>query len=230
MAPITFPKRARLLAGAALALIAPPLRAATAYERQVLIALNTLRADPAAYADNLLRYRSNYRGRVIHLPGSNNNIITTEGIAPLDGAVALLRGRGRLSLLSPSGLLSEAAADHVRYQAERGLTGHFEGAVTPADRLHAHGGGGTMTEVIAYGAFSAEDVIRQLMIDDGVADRGHRLALLDPNLRFAGVSCGPHRTFRTMCVIDMSPFWNGGGRLRYEDYQAERARRFRLDR
>jgi uncharacterized protein YkwD len=42
------------------------------------------------------------------------------------------------------------------------------------------------------------------VVDDGVKDRAHRKILLDPAFRYAGAACGPHRTFGTMCVIDLA--------------------------
>ena len=58
--------------------------------------------------------------------------------------------------------------------------------------------------MITYGSNTAEEVVAQLVVDDGVPDRGHRRLLYDPALRYAGVSCGPHPGYGTMCVIDLA--------------------------
>jgi uncharacterized protein YkwD len=59
-----------------------------------------------------------------------------------------------------------------------------------------------VSENVQYGrAASAHEVIADLVIDDGVPDRGHRRNALDPNVRVAGVACGPHATYGQMCVI-----------------------------
>ena len=61
-----------------------------------------------------------------------------------------------------------------------------------------------IAEVISYGQEDAAAVVRQLIIDDGVADRSHRHDIFSPTLTAAGAGCGPHRMYGTMCVIDLA--------------------------
>ena len=61
-----------------------------------------------------------------------------------------------------------------------------------------------LAENIDYGSTTPREVLSQLTIDDGVAGRGHRKNNLDPSFTEAGVSCGPHAKFGTMCVIDFA--------------------------
>jgi hypothetical protein len=58
--------------------------------------------------------------------------------------------------------------------------------------------------VISFGPEQPPAVVIDLVVDDGVPDRGHRKILLDDRLRFAGAACGPHTIYRTMCVIDLA--------------------------
>lgn len=196
--------RARLLS-AIIAWLASATAAAaeTPFERQVLVALNAARADPAGYAADLKRYRTYFHGKLVRYPGSDTDLETEEGVEVVDETIAFLGRQAPLAPVAPASLLAASAADLVADQAEGG-TGHdsSDGA-TPGDRARRHGGGGFVAEVIAYGPADAADVVRQLIIDDGVADRGHRAILYSPELRFAGVACGPHPEYRTVCVIDL---------------------------
>jgi hypothetical protein len=43
--------------------------------------------------------------------------------------------------------------------------------------------------------------VQDLLIDDGVPDRGHRRNIYEPSARFVGVACGLHPRYGGMCVI-----------------------------
>ncbi|PZU10136.1 CAP domain-containing protein [Sphingomonas sp.] len=174
-------------------------------EKDVLAALNSARTDPTAYAGGLKTYRGFFKANVVTMPGNPVDFETVEGTVPVDEAITYLGGQPLLAPLAPAEILTAAAADHVAEQSVSGRTGHYgaDGSA-PGDRVMKHGGGPLVAEVIAYGAVDAADVIRQLVIDDGVPDRGHRTVLFAPRLRYAGVACGPHPEFKTMCVIDMA--------------------------
>ena len=70
--------------------------------------------------------------------------------------------------------------------------------------MERRGGGRYVAEVITYGSRTAADVVRQLVVDDGVPDRGHRTILFDPEFRFAGVACAPHPEYREACVVALA--------------------------
>ena len=55
---------------------------------------------------------------------------------------------------------------------------------------------------LPYGENPARDVVIQLLVDDGVPDRGHRNNILDGNWGVEGVACGPHRDYRQICVMN----------------------------
>lgn len=180
-------------------------REPVALERQVLTALNMMRVAPQSRVADLEVYRQHLRGRIVTMPGTRISYGTSEGAVPVREATLLLARMESREPLIEDPVLAAAAADHVAAQSVSGMTGHYgaDGA-GPAARVGRRGGGRMVTEVIAYGALDAADVVRQLVIDDGVPDRGHRKAIFAGHLRYAGVACGPHPKFRTMCVIDMA--------------------------
>ena len=64
------------------------------------------------------------------------------------------------------------------------------------------GGGSYVAENITYGPPSGVEVVRQLIVDDGVRSRGHRRTVFTAEYRHAGAACGPHKVYRVMCVIE----------------------------
>lgn len=174
-------------------------------ETEVMKAFNFARSNPMGYVDLLRAYRGFFHANVVSIPGSNTDFETEEGVAPVDEAMAFLSKSPPMAVLENGDALRQAAIDHVKEQGATGRTGHFSAdGAGPSERVIRHGGGRQVAEVIAYGAADADDVIRQLIVDDGVRDRGHRVLMFLEHLRYAGVACGPHPEFGTMCVIDMA--------------------------
>jgi hypothetical protein len=196
---------AAFLACALVPAVTPVTATSIGLEGQVFAALNDMRAEPAAHVEDLKIYRDHLRGKIVTMPGSKVTYRTAEGAVPVDEAASFLADIGGRAPLSRDPVLAAAAADHVAQQSLSGRTGHYDrDGSGPSARVVRRGGGRMVTEVIAYGAFDAADVVRQLVVDDGVPDRGHRNAVFEDRLRYAGVACGPHPKFRTMCVIDMA--------------------------
>ena len=195
-----------LLTVAATAAVAAQSR----FEEGVFAELNRFRSDPAAYAEYLRDYRPRFEGKLlVSNDDSEIDIMTREGVAAVDEAIRDLRREKPLVELEWSDALARAAADHVAVQSRSGAVGHYTRGSGPGERMKARGGGPYVNEVITYGHHSPEGVVDQLLIDDGVPDRGHRHSLLRPEHRFAGVACGRHPVHRTMCVTLMSQTRDG---------------------
>ncbi|MGH7579733.1 MAG: CAP domain-containing protein, partial [Gemmatimonadales bacterium] len=144
-----------------------------------------------------------FDGTLLERPG-RPHLRTEEGAAAVSEAIAALASRGPPGPLRFSEGLTAAAADHVRDQGPiGGVEHHGTDGSDPADRASRHGRWvGAMAENIAYGENAAREVVIQLLVDDGVPDRGHRNNLLDPTWGAEGVACGPHRHYQQMCVMD----------------------------
>ena len=175
-------------------------------EPGILRALNRLRADPAGYAAVLIEQRRYYRGNILAIPGQTD-LLTREGVRPLEEAIAALRSMQRgLGLVTFSAGLSRAADDHARDTGPRGLTGHVSTDGSDFNRRIERYGtwSGAIGEDISYGARDAREVIADLLIDDGVANRAHRKSILDPRWRYVGIACSDHARYRTVCVLDLA--------------------------
>lgn len=204
----------RLLPIALVIAAAPPgeraARPGTApLEQRVLEELSRVRRSPAALAQELRLFRTWHHGELLHIPGRSSPVITKEGVPAVDEAVAYVEGQAPLPALSFSPLLARAAADHAADLA-RGGVGHYgaDGS-NPADRVARRGGGRNVGEIISFGYSDAAGVVRQLVVDDGVPDRGHRNIVFSARYLFAGVACGPHPRYRILCVVVLAPTRDG---------------------
>lgn len=189
---------------AALLILLVATGGASSFEAAVLDELNAMHADPGDYSESLLDYRDRFDGLIVYGEDGESDFQTREGVRPVDEAVAALRRADPLPRLREGRLLALAAADHVAAQSRSGEVGHYSRGRDPAARLVARGGGRYVSEVITYGHSDPASVIRQLLVDDGVPGRGHRFELFSARYRYAGVACGPHPRWRSMCVIELS--------------------------
>jgi len=175
-------------------------------EREVIVEINLMRADPARYAQKyLVPLRPYFQGNLLKYPG-RVPIATNEGIQALEECIRELEHARPISRLSPCKGLSLAARDHVQDQARTGATGHIGSDGSSMDaRLNRYGRWDvSAAENISYGFNDARKIVTALLIDDGVQSRGHRKNLLNGSYRFVGVDIGPHRVYREMCVMDFA--------------------------
>ena len=175
-------------------LVAPASAQAGTFEDQVLVELNRVRADPSALAREL-RDSAAEQAKAFDLSADPNAI---------DEAVDFLAHQAPLPPLKGDGRLAEAAFEHAAGQGPTGELGH--GA--PGSLGHRMQGRGLWAgmcgETISYGQATPRDVVRQLIVDFGVADRGHRQLIFSQGFEIAGVACGPHKAYGSMCVIDLA--------------------------
>ena len=185
--------------------------AVTAYgesnlDSQVLAEINLARTNPKAYAGFLREFRTQFQGKSYRQPGSPVLVQTTEGVRAVDEAIRVLSRQKPLLPLSWSDGLAAAAAELVEDTGKSGQTGHVgRTSGSPQERIERHGKWqGRIGESIGYGPDKARAMVMQLIVDDAVPDRGHRKSIFTPAFRTAGVACGPHSRYGTMCTIDFA--------------------------
>jgi uncharacterized protein YkwD len=159
-------------------------------EKDVILLLNKARSNPRLFA---LQYLENLKNSGKYALECYNEMIAAK----------------TLPVLQPSKALSMAAKEHAKTMGEKGLTGHNgpDGS-SPSDRVVRYG---IFTgkylgpwENCSYGFNDPLEIILQLLIDDGVESRGHRKNILSPDIRYAGTSIMPHKSYMFNCVQDFA--------------------------
>ena len=153
----------------------------------VLDELNFARARPAEYARELRR----------ELDRSDDPVA-------VEDAIDFLERQAPLPPLKGDRRVAAAAYQHTAAQGPRGDVGHGAAGAL-GQRLRSQGvWAGLSAENISYGYDDPRDVVRQLIVDSGVPNRGHRRNIFATGYQLAGVACGPHRAYGHMCVIDFA--------------------------
>lgn len=169
---------------------------------EVMAEMNRLRVDPRGYIAELEAYRLQFEGDIVIRPG-RISIQTREGVAAVDEAIQFLRRQPPVAALRPDGFLDLTARDHVLDQGPAGFVGHHgSDGWDFSTRAVRRGGDPYGGENISYGYDTAREIIIQLLVDDNVANRGHRVNLFRPGYVRAGVACGRHALYYFMCVIN----------------------------
>ena len=78
-------------------------------------------------------------------------------------------------------------------QGKTSQTGHTgpDGS-TMVSRITKYGSYTYIGENIAYGSTGGEQIVLDLIVDDGVPDRGHRVNIFDKNYKHLGSSASTH--------------------------------------
>lgn len=186
--------------------------------KEVLAALAGARADPKATAIRIGGRLCGFDGKHYLAPMRSKTSqqaplkVTKEGAAALHDALEFLSHQPALPGFSvePELGLQLSAEDHALDVGGEGVASHTGSDGTSCWHRSARYGQweGQCGECLWYGRVGpwvdGESIIDDLIIDDGVASRGHRLALFDERYNVAGVSVAAHETYGNIVAIELA--------------------------
>lgn len=162
-----------------------------------------LRRDPKEYSERLKNEFEHYKGNnVRHRPGTVP-LQTREGRYAVEEAFDELCEKEELPPLELSIGLCNAAIEHCIDTGRLGIVGHIGSRETSLQkRIEDYGKwSGNVIEALDYGSVSGAEVVLSLLIDDGLATRPHRKALLNPMFSKFGIGAAPHSEFKTIACL-----------------------------
>jgi uncharacterized protein YkwD len=114
---------------------------------------------------------------------------------------SLVRALEKLKPLKPMQFaddLQTVAREHAVDMGKKGLTGHK--GFSSRYKKHANRYD-EVAENCSYGFDGALDILMQLLIDEDIADLGHRKNLLASAYNYIGIHIAPHKTEVWNCVM-----------------------------
>lgn len=172
-------------------------------EKDVILEMNKARSNPKKYAELYIApFAKKFRSDGTYM---KNGVImqTNEGVAVVNECIKEMSAKKPVEILKPEKGLSLAAQSHATSQAKTNQTGHngTDGS-TPFTRIKKYGTFRTAGENIAYGGKDGQEIVVQLLVDDGVKNRGHRKNIFNSAFAQTGVGYAEgHKLYKTECVI-----------------------------
>lgn len=171
--------------------------------RGVWQAQNQLRKSPQSFIPKLEARLQYFQGNKYCLPGKIP-LITNEGPSAVKEAIEFLRKQQPIAELVQKDGLRQAAQDHANDIGPKGLVSHSgSDGSSMTTRIERYGEwSGQIGENIEFGSFDPDEVVINLLIDDGNMNRGHRKNIFNTNFKVTGVAAQEHKEMEVCVVID----------------------------
>ena len=156
---------------------------------EIVRELNFVRTNPKRYAAEVLEPRLKYFDGNMYAEPGKVRLLTQEGIAPVQECIRVLKTTTAVEPLTLEAGLCRSAQWLADDQARTGAMGHTgSDGSNLVTRISRYGTWGILCgENCAYGSVTARDIVVQLLIDDGVQGRGHRVNILKQEFKKVGV-------------------------------------------
>jgi uncharacterized protein YkwD len=164
---------------------------------------NKLRKNPKIYIQKLEKSLNFYQNNIL----SKENEIpipTYEGINAVKNAINFLRNQEAVQELIYSKEMSLSCKDLVNDIGPKGLVTHEGTEIKNIyNRLEKYcDWDGVIAENLDFGFKIPENIIMNMIIDDGDENRYQRKNLFYPDFKYVGIGVGPHRDYGICVVIE----------------------------
>ena len=172
-------------------------------EEELFKEQNELRKNPQNYIEKLEKSLNYYQNNIL----SKENEIplpTYEGINAVKNAINFLRNQQPVPELIFSKEISLSCKDLVNDIGPKGLISHEGTEIKNIyNRLEKYcDWDGAIAENLDFGFKIPENIIMNLIIDDGDENRYQRKNLFYPDFKYVGIGVGPHRDYGICVVIE----------------------------
>ena len=164
---------------------------------------NEVRKNPQSYIEKLQNSLKYYRDNILY-KNYEIPIKTSEGAEAVQDAINFLKNQNPVQELIYSKDIGLSCKDLIDDIGPKGLVSH-EGVEIKNmyNRLEQYcDWDGVIAENIDFGFKIPENIVMNMIIDDGDENRYQRLNLFYPEFKYVGVAVGPHKEFEFCTVIE----------------------------
>lgn len=173
-------------------------------DKEIFEAHNHLRKDPKWLIPDLEEMIKQFDGMLLKREGKVT-LRTKEGAEAVQEAIEFLKKCEPMQPLKWNESVSKAAKDHTLDIGPKGLIQHdsSDGKTGVKERLKRYGNVvSCYGENLSFHCEEAKEVMIQLIVDDGVQNRGHRENILNAEFNVMGCFTDEHKDFNQMTCID----------------------------
>ena len=168
-------------------------------KKEVINETNRIRSNPKSYIPILESYIKYFDGNILEKPDTDTGIETQEGAFAYQEAINFLKSQKPIEPLIYDEEVSRASQELSDLMGKTGNTedNNIEERISKYVDWDV-----AISENIDFGGFTGEDVIINLLVDDGVEDRSHRSNLFNTKIKYFGVGTSFHKEYDICTVID----------------------------
>ena len=173
----------------------------TEIEKEIFNSHNVCRNNPFSYIMKLKEITNYFKDKTYQHP-YEDAIMTYEGADSIEDAISFLKALKPCGPLKYSEDISKACRDHAEDIGSNGLMSH-EGSdgTNITDRIERYcEWDGIVAENLDFGFRIGENVIMNMIIDDGVKERPQRKNIFSKEFNYIGIGVSPH-TIYGICVV-----------------------------
>ena len=162
---------------------------------------NRVRSNPESYIEKLERATKFFKDKIFRHP-AELPIETYEGVQGVYDAIEFLKNQNPVEPLQYCPELTQACKDHAKDIGSKGLSSH-EGSDGNGlcERVEKYvEWDGAIAENLDFCYKFAENIVMNLIIDDGSKEKHQRSNLFNPEFVYGGVACDVHKTFK-ICTV-----------------------------
>ena len=169
----------------------------------ILDEINSLRTDPPAYAEKILKYKDLFEGKKLKRP-DGIKIETLEGPGAYAEAANYLKSHKPVGTLTASKGLTKIAEDILQV-AQTCDAGAIDSRINVKQLIDRYGSfEGGFGRLMEFGGTTPEIVVIDLVVSDGDKSRSQRSQLLDKTYRVIGLVAGDHPDYKKCTMITLA--------------------------